>query len=208
MLRSLASELARRGFTLIELLVSISIIGVLTGMMLANFRGGQKSAEIRLASDLLVSQIRAVQTSSYSGRLVSVCSGGSNDLAVCEAGKVPPVTCPSGTCQKRVPSGYGLHFSAGSATSYTLFYDTDDDKRYDAGEQLADVPFVSTGTVHLTDSSVGLPLDLVYKPPYGQLFVNGSDSVTDLVTLTLDHQFGGLTRHVNVYRLSGKVEHD
>lgn len=206
--RSFRSERAGRGFTLVELLVSISIIGVLTGMMMANFRGGQRSAEIRLSSDLLVSQIRSVQLSSYGGRLASVCSGGTNDLAVCEAGKNPPTTCPSGTCQKRVPTGYGIHFSGGDATSYTLFYDTDDDKRYDLGEKLSDVPFISTGTVHLAGSNIGLPLDLVYKPPYGQLYVNGSASGTLQVTLTLGHQFGGLTRHVNVYRLSGKVEHD
>ena len=208
MLRSCRPDHARPGFTLVELLVSISIIGVLTGMMMANFRGGQQSAEIRLSSDILVSQIRSVQTSSYGGRLVSVCGGGSNDLAVCEAGKIPPMTCPSGVCQKRVPTGYGIHFNADSSTSFTLFYDTDDDKRYDLGERLADAPFISTDAVRLTDSSVGLPLDLVYKPPYGQLYVNGSASGTTLVTLTLSHKFGSLTRHVKVFRLSGKVEHD
>src|SRR5690349_15319328 len=108
----------RAGFTLVELLVSISIIGVLTGLMLANFRGGQQAAEVRLASDIVVSQIRSMQTSSLSGRLVSACSGGSNDLAVCEAGIVPPPSCPGGTCQRRVPTGYGLHFSADTPTSY------------------------------------------------------------------------------------------
>lgn len=208
MLRSCRSEHTRRGFTLVELLVSISIIGVMTGMMMANFRGGQQSAEIRLASEILVSQIRAVQTSSYGARLAQVCSGGTNDLAVCEAGKVPPVSCPSGNCQKRVPTGYGIHFDAGSPTTYVLFYDTDDDKRYDAVERISDAPFASTGTVRLTDSGIGLPLDLVYKPPYGRLYVNGSAAGAPLVMLTLSHQFGGLTRHVNIYRLSGKVEHD
>jgi len=207
MLRS-CPERARRGFTLVELLVSISIIGVMTGMMLANFRGGQQSAEIRLASDLLVAQLRSVQTSSYAGRLASVCSGGSNDLAVCEPGKVPPVSCPGGVCQRRVPTGYGVHFDAGASSSYVLFYDTDGDRRYDLGEWISDQPFVSTGTVHLSDTSVGLPLDLVYEPPYGRLFINGSDTGPTAVALTLSHRYGSLTRHVNVYRLSGKIEHD
>ena len=93
-----------KGFTLVELLVSISIIGVITGMMMANFRGGQQSAEVRLATDILVGQIRSVQTSSLSGRLVAVCSGGTNDLDVCEP-KDPPVSCTGGVCQKRVPAG-------------------------------------------------------------------------------------------------------
>lgn len=198
----------RKGFTLVELLVSMAIIGVITGAMMANFHGGQQNTEIRLAADLLVSQIRSMQTSSYGGRLVSVCSGGANDLAVCEP-KVPAVACASpGVCQKRVPTGYGLHFSAGPSTTYTVFYDTNDDKVYQADERLFDAPLVSTGTVALSGSSVGLPLDLVYAPPYGQLYVNGVAGGPILVTLTLTHPKGNLTRHVSVYRLSGKVEHD
>ncbi len=197
-----------RGFTLVELLVSISIIGVLTGLMLANFRSGQQSAELRLASELLVSQIRSVQLASYSGRLVSVCSGGANNLAVCEPGIVPPVSCPGGSCQKRVPTGYGIHLNPAPSTTFTLFYDTDGDRRYDAVERLSDPAYVSSGTVRLTAAAVGLPLDLVYAPPYGQLYVNGSASGTPTVALTLGHQYGSAIRHVTLYRLSGKIEHD
>ena len=198
----------RRAFTLVELLVSISIIGVITGLMLANFRGGQQASEVRFASEILVSAIRATQTSSLSGRLVSVCSGGSNDLAVCEAGIEPPVSCPDGTCQKRVPSGYGLHFTSTAPTSYTLFYDTNDDQRFETNEAISSQPLVSTDTVRVSDTSVGLPLDLVFKPPFGQVYVNGSASGTTVVSLTLSHRFGTISRHVSVYRLSGKIEHD
>jgi prepilin-type N-terminal cleavage/methylation domain-containing protein len=156
------------GFTLVELLVSISIIGVITGMMMANFRGGQQSAEVRLATDILVTQIRAVQTSALTGRLVSVCSGGSRDLDVCEP-KDPTVICSGGVCQKRVPSGYGIRFTSISPTVYTLFYDTDADRRYDAGEELADAPYVSTAAVRFQTSDAGDPVDLVFTPPFGQI---------------------------------------
>ncbi len=196
-----------KGFTLVELLVSISIIGVITGMMMANFRGGQKSSELRLASDLLVNQIRSVQTSAFSGRLVSVCSGGGNDLKVCEP-KNPPISCTSGTCQKRVPTGYGIRFTTSPATAFLLFYDTDGDWRYDVGEELATQPYVSSNFVRLTAANAGTPLDLVYAPPYGQVYVNGSASGTPIVSLTLGHQFGTMTRHVNIFTLSGKIEHD
>ncbi len=203
MLRSSATK----GFTLVELLLSISIIGVITGMMMANFRGGQRSTEVRLASEILVDQIRSVQTSSLSGRLVSVCSGGSFNLRVCEP-KNPVVSCTGGSCQKRVPTGYGIRFTTSPETSYLLFYDTDGDWRYDAGEDLATVPYVVGNNVRLTASSAGTPLDLVYTPPYGQVYVNGSSSGTPIVTLTLGHQFGTTTRHVNIFTLSGKIEHD
>lgn len=204
MRRSSASE----GFTLVELLVSISIIGVITGMMMANFRGGQQSAEVRLASDILVGQIRAVQTSALTGRLVAICGGGADDLAVCEKGKDPPVACSDGDCQRRVPSGYGIRFSSVDPASYLLFFDTDGDRRYDAGEELSSSPYVSTTAVRFGGSDAGDPLDLVFTPPFGKMFVNGSASGSPVVSVTLDHQFGTMTRHVKIYRLSGKIEHD
>lgn len=196
-----------KGFTLVELLVSISIIGVITGMMMANFRGGQQSAEVRLASDILVGQLRSVQTSALTGRLVSVCSGGTNDLDVCEP-KQPIVSCTGGACQKRVPAGYGIRFSTLTPTTYMLFYDTDDDKRYDAGEELSEAPYVSTAATRFQTSSAGDPLDLVFTPPFGKLYVNGSASGPTTVSVTLNHQFGSMIRHVTLYRLSGKIEHD
>jgi len=196
-----------KGFTLVELLVSISIIGVITGLMMANFRGGQQSAEVRLASDILVGQIRSVQTSALSGRLAAVCSGGSDDLKVCEP-KDPPVSCTDGTCQRRIPTGYGIRFSTLEPTTYTLFYDTDADYRYDAGEELSTQPYVSTAAVLFQGSSAGDPVDLVYTPPFGQLHVNGSATGPTTVSFTLGHQFGTMIRHVTVYRLSGKIEHD
>jgi len=196
-----------KGFTLVELLVSISIIGVITGMMMANFRGGQQSAEVRLATDILVGQLRSVQTSALAGRLAAVCSGGSNDLDVCEP-KDPPVSCPGGVCQKRVPAGYGIRLTTATPTTYMLFYDTDGDQRYDTGEELSVAPYISTAATRYQGSTAGDPLDLVYTAPFGQLFVNGSASGPTTVSLTLGHQFGTMTRHVNVYRLSGKIEHD
>lgn len=195
------------GFTLVELLVSISVIGVITGLMMANFRGGQQSAEVRLAADILVGQLRAVQTSALSGRLVSVCSGGAQALDVCEP-KQPAVTCDGGTCQKRVPSGYGIRLSSQAPSSFRIFYDTDDDKRYDDGEELADQPYVSTAAARFVTSDGGDPLDIVFTPPFGKIYVNGSAAGPTEVSLTIGHQFGNMSRHVTVYRLSGKIEHD
>lgn len=196
-----------RGFTLVELLVSLAVIGVITGAMLANFRGGQRSAEVRLASDILVATLREMQTNALSGRLVNVCSGGVNDLKVCEQ-KTPPVACTGGTCQRRVPTGYGVRISVATPKNFIVFYDTDGDAAYDAGEEISSPPYVSTATVVFDSSNVAVPVDIVYKPPSAQLFVNGSSAGPDTVRLTIKHDTGSPSRNVTLYRTAGKIEHD
>jgi prepilin-type N-terminal cleavage/methylation domain-containing protein len=195
------------GFTLIELLVSLTIVGVVTGLMMANYRGGQQHSEVRFASEILVSQLRALQTEALSGKLIRICSGGSNDKKVCET-KSPPVACTGGTCQRRVASGYGLRLTGLAPYSYLVFYDGDDDLRYDPGEELSSQPFVSTNTVKVADVSVGLPVDIVFKPPFAQLAVNGVTTGPDLLTINLAHERGSSSRNVKIFRIAGKIEHD
>lgn len=197
-----------RGFTIIELMVSLSIIGLITGAMLANFRGGQQHAETRFAAEILVARLRELQTAALSGRGILVCAGGNDDRKVCEPGKAPPVTCPGGSCQKQVPAGYGLRLSLTDPTRYLVFYDTDGDGAYDAGEELGSQPYVSTGTVRFVGANVGVPVDVVFKPPFAQVYVNGVQAPPDIATFTLRHEVTEASRNVKLYRISGKIEHD
>lgn len=201
-------EGARLGFTLVELLVSMSIIGVITGQMLANFRGGQRFSELRFASDILVSQLRAVQTNALTGRLVGVCTGGTEDGNVCESTKVPAVACVSGTCDDRVPSGYGVRFSTTNPEEFLVFFDTDGDALYDAGEELNPKPYISTGLVVFSSSDASLPVDIVFEPPFGRIFVNGLASGPNSVEITLKHLNGPEERHVTINRITGRIQHD
>lgn len=196
------------GFTIPELLVSMAIIGVMTGMMLANFRGGQQAAEARFSAEIITNQLHDIQTSALTGRLIAVCTGGgANDGAVCESSKPVPVVCGApGTCQRRVPSGYGIRFIAGEK-NYLVFYDTDNDGRYDEGEEFSTPPYVSTGTVLLDSADIGLPVDVVFKPPSGKMLFNGLET-PDAIELTLRHATGNQIRHVKLLRISGKIEHD
>ncbi len=57
----------RAGFTLVELLISIAIFVSLTGILLANFRRGDYSEELKLSADLLAVNLREAQTKSISG---------------------------------------------------------------------------------------------------------------------------------------------
>ncbi len=194
---------ASKGFTIIELLVSLGIITVITGMMMANFRTGSQSSELRFAAEILVNQYREAQTSAFASRLAVICSGGGDNLKTCGA-----VDCDGGTCQDRPAPGYGVRLSGGDERNITLFYDGNDNGIYDAGEERAVQPLVSTGAVDFTGSTAGDPLDIVFKPPSATMTINGLGVPPDTVTVTLRHRGARTERHVNLFRISGKIDHD
>jgi type II secretory pathway pseudopilin PulG len=198
---------SKRAFTIVELLVSIGIVAVITGAMLANFRGGQHASELRFAAEITVNAFREVQTSALAGRLASICSGGTENLQVCEPGKTPAVGCSGGACQRRVPSGYGIRLSAAEPKTYLLFFDTDGDGLYDPGEEFTRQSLVSTANVVFDSASVPTPLDIVFRPPAGAMLINGAPA-PDSVIITLRHELKDTIRHVNLFRISGKIEHD
>lgn len=201
----------RAAFTIPELLVSMAIIGVMTGMMLANFRDGQKTAEVRFAAEILSQQLRDTQTSALSGRLIGVCGGGTDSGVVCDSGKNPPVVCGGGgSCGRIIPNGYGLRFTEGSKT-YMVYFDTNNDGGYDVGEELNNPSYVSTDTVLLVSSSIPLPFDVVFKPPNGKIsFVSdtGVELAAETVELRLKHATSAIERAVSIFRVAGRIEHD
>lgn len=199
---------ASSGFTLVELLVSMGIIGVITGQMLANYRGGQRYSELRFAADILVTQLRSVQTNAIAGRLVGVCTGGVQDGEVCEVTKSPAVACTSGACDKKVPTGYGIRFNTSEPTSFLVFFDTDGDALYDVGEELSTQPYISTGVVEFTSSNEIIPVDIVFEPPFGRIYFNGTPAGPNSVEITLKHKNGPEERHVTINRITGRIQHD
>jgi prepilin-type N-terminal cleavage/methylation domain-containing protein len=56
-----------KGFSLIELVVVMVIMGILASVMLANFRNGEKSKKVALATDTILDFIRTAQQKSLSG---------------------------------------------------------------------------------------------------------------------------------------------
>ena len=98
---------AQRGFSLLELLVCIAIIGILSGVVLAQYKSFNSSILLRdLAYDIALST-RQAQVYGISVRS----TGGSFQYA------------------------YGMHFTLGN--QYTLFVDRNDDGRYNVGEDVS-----------------------------------------------------------------------
>lgn len=196
----------RRGFTLIELLVSITIFGVMTGFLMANFRSGRTADELRIGAQNVASALREAQTMALSGKLVNACRGGARNLKVCPTGAA--ADCPGGACAPEVPHGYGLRANtlSGSDTSLILYADLNGNRAYDAGEELNTRPLSPTKrvTVSAVDPVAGGLLDVVFEPPKPSIFYNAATAAVQ-ATVTVRHSTSQATRTVTLNRISGQV---
>jgi prepilin-type N-terminal cleavage/methylation domain-containing protein len=119
----------RKGFTLAELLIVMFIMGVLTIIVVVNFRHGNYVNDLKQASTELLQNLRLAQQYTLGGSSINYCGPGSttpheyysclNDDGCCEI----PGTC-SGACKNGVPLG-GYAINIASADNYQVFGDTD-----------------------------------------------------------------------------------
>jgi Tfp pilus assembly protein FimT len=192
-----------------ELLISIAIISVMTGAVMANYRSGGQTDELRQGAALLASSIRRVQTMALAGEGVLTCSGGGtvktcSTNADCNGG---------GTCVRSLPKGYGVRLSTASAAASKkaiLFADLNGDRAYQSGEEIrtdsiSAGPFV--GATSLTPVSGTNALDIVLEPPKPTVWFNGSNAMS-VATIVLTHSTTSQTRTVTVNRITGQVNAD
>lgn len=98
-----------RGFTIVELLTSVAIFVLLAGIMMANFRQGDYSEELKSSADLVSANIREAQNKSLSG----ITAGTSG--------------------------GYGIYFTSGASSFNTYGDLGATSRRYDSGEEILSV---------------------------------------------------------------------
>ncbi len=89
----------QNGFTLIELLVSVFILTMLTAIVIANFRIGEKSKRASAAKDIVLNAVRNAQNFTLTSRQISSSS--------CAPGGVPD----------KSPIGYRVLFVTSSNTA-------------------------------------------------------------------------------------------
>jgi len=158
-----------KGFTLVELLIVVAIIGVLSALVIAGFRAGNRESNLRFAAQNLVSVFKQAQIMASSGKIPA----GESD---------PP------------PGGYGVYID--SLTSYILFADNNDSGDYDGGEEVENislpenVEFFEGGIfVGLTwvpwDPVVGL--NVIFDSPDAKMSIfRGSELEEKTITLAID----------------------
>ncbi|MEK7606764.1 MAG: prepilin-type N-terminal cleavage/methylation domain-containing protein [Patescibacteria group bacterium] len=191
----------RCGFTLVELMVSIAIVGLMSMAAIANFRGGARADELRIAAQETVVKIREAQTMAMTGRTANLCQSdeGGEVGGVC----VPTIGCATGeTCQTLVPrGGYGVYLA--SASGFILFADGNANHEYDDGEALPGNAFTLPPNVEIASVVPSAPVALIFEPPRGRVFISPAE---ESLQLTLRHRVIGGAKKIHVDRITGRVE--
>jgi prepilin-type N-terminal cleavage/methylation domain-containing protein len=103
----------KKGFTLIELIVSTTIIGLVTGLFLANYSSANRRTDLVMTAQKVVADIHLAQN--YA-------------LGLARYGTSTATYVPTG--------GWGVRFDLGNLgnNQYVIFADKDGNKKYDSGE--------------------------------------------------------------------------
>ncbi len=176
----------KKGFTIIELLVSMGIFIVVTTMVVANFRAGSRSDELKIAAETLVSNLRRAQNMALAGQLTN--------------GMTPQ-------------GGYGVYFKLADVDHYVIFANNSGNLVYDDGEALADGVITLPLNVKLEkiEKSSGAALfgDVVFKPPKPVIYICKTGvtpcQTEDALFITLKHTLSNKTQQVSVNRVSGRI---
>lgn len=150
----------KKGFTLIEMLVSVSIIALMAGLYLANYRDTSKNSSLALAAQKLAGDIRLAQN--YS-------------LGLKERDGVLP------------ESGWGVNFVKGD-NYYTIFSDLNEGSyMMEVGEEFNRVNLprgVTIDSISIGDSvDLENELDVVFLPPDPSVYINRINNTKAILSI-------------------------
>jgi prepilin-type N-terminal cleavage/methylation domain-containing protein len=162
----------KHGFTMIELLVVIAIMGIIAAVTLPSYNKTRNSKELLFAREQIAGDIRMAQNYSY-------------NLLKFDG------SFPAG--------GYGVHFDSSNPNKkkYIIFADSDEDKEFDNSETFQEINLprsVEISELRANGDTVN-PADIVFKPPYGNVFITSSspdlkieikNSDGEIKTITVD----------------------
>lgn len=157
------------GFTLMELLVVMFIISLLSALVLAGYRGGQKKYALAQAEQRLISDLRRAQ-----------------NMAITGTGIV-----------QGMYFGYGLYVSRNfSRTSYELYGDKDNDNRYDSNESIERVDLPQG--IRIRSHTPGWRVDVFFRPPEPITYINQIDTPGRSGRITLEVEDTSFTKTVTI----------
>ena len=144
----LSSKRREQGFSLPELLVVIAIIMLMTGLMLPNWRSGDRTLTLnrvvaKAGQDVRITQELALRAQAY--------------------------TCPNDPEDKI--SGYGIFFDQNIPTSYIIFAECNDNNTYNAEiDGMVETVQLEKG-IQIQGVSPGPEVSIVFIPPIPTVFI-------------------------------------
>jgi len=159
---------SNNGFTLIELIIVMVIIGIVTAIIVPSYNKARNNKDLLLGREQVSGDIRMAQNYSY------------NTLKFGAA-------FPEG--------GYGIHFDisgAGDPKKYIIFADINSDQEYDAGEESQELELprsVKISSLKVDGSSMNY-VDVVFKPPYGKVFIKSGGNLYAKLEIKIENNDG------------------
>lgn len=158
-----------------EVMLVLAIVGMLSGLVLANYKLGAKQSNLQLAAHLLASNLRRAEQLALAAKQDS---------------------------DGAVPCGYGVHFDAQNS-SYALYASQGtaeadcslDNKLYDNGEQFEAIISLPAGISFFGSA----PPDIFFEPPQASVYFDGERS--DLKKIILTDGIQNMTIEVNRFGL-------
>ena len=144
----LSSKRKEQGFSLPELLVVIAIITLMTGLMLPNWRSGDRTLTLNRVVAKAGQDVRRVQ-----------------EFAL----RAQAYICPNAEEDKI--SGYGIFFDQAIPTSYILFAECNDNNTYNALiDGIVEIVQLESG-IQIQSVSPGPQVSIVFIPPIPLVFI-------------------------------------
>ena len=157
------------GFMLIELLVVISIIGLLSTLVLANHRSGQKKYALSQATQQLVSNLREAQNMAMSG--VDI--------------------------ETEQYYGYGFYLNKVD-NFYIIYADKNDNTSYQPSDTIIETVNLPSQIKINSLSPLANKIDIFFKPPEPTTYINADSGTGVSGAITLELEGTSLTKTVAV----------
>lgn len=164
------------GATLLELLVTVAIIGIMSGVYLANYRSNNQKIILDQAVSGMVADLRLAQNMAMNVKKFN--------------GAIPI-------------GGYGINISGFlPVASYIIFADMNaGDKKYSGpAEKFAERALPDGIFIVSTDSFN----DIDFEPPFPAIWIDGSQAAPS-ATITLQYGASGLVKTIIINRLTGQI---